>query len=185
MMFSRLMIALLLGTLVAGGPISAALAQQPSAFRFAVLDMERVRGTAAAVKSIRSQLETYMQSFRAETQREEQQLRTAQEELARKRTILSQEAFAAERQKLEQKLGEAQQRLQRRQQSINQVRGEAMQTVLQSLQEVVQGIATERQLTLIVRRRTTVYADPRYDITDEVLQRLDARLPSVKVGNPG
>jgi outer membrane protein len=161
------------------------LADPSSDVRIAVLDIERVRLDAAAVREIRSKLGTYLDVYRADTQKEEQEIRTAQDELAGKRAILSPDAYAEERKKLEDRLAEAQGRVQRRRQALERVNVEAMERVKQSLEAIVSEIAAERQLTLIIRKDQAVFATPSIDITDEVLKRLDQRLPSVQISDPG
>ena len=156
-----------------------------SSVRMAVLDIERVRLDAAAVREIRSKLGTYLDVYRSDTQKEEQEIRTAQDELAGKRTILSPDAYAEERKKLEDRLAEAQGRVQRRRQALERVNVEAMERVKQSLEAIVSEIAAERQLTLIIRKDQAVFATPSIDITDEVLKRLDQRLPSIQISDPG
>jgi outer membrane protein len=165
--------------------MSPPLGADPSSnVRVAVLDVERVRLNAAAVKAIRSKLGTYLDVYRADTQKEEQEIRTAQDELAGKRAVLSPDAYAEERKKLEDRLAEAQGRVQRRRQALERVNVEAMEQVKQSLEAIVSEIAAERQLTLIVRKDQAVFATPAIEITDEVLKRLDQRLPSVKISDP-
>lgn len=178
--------------LLAGGLLLAIVGSAPAApadplstARIAVLDIERVRRNAVAVKSIRSQLGSYLEVYRTDTQKEEQEIRAAQDELAGKRSTLSQEGYAAERKKLEDRLADAQARVQRRRQALEQVNMEAMEQVKQSLETIVGEIASERQLTLILRKDAAVFAVPTIEITDEVLRRLDQRLPSVRISDPG
>jgi outer membrane protein len=164
---------------------SSAVLADSSSLRMAVLDIERVRLDAVAVRDIRSKLGSYLDVYRADTQKEEQEIRTAQDELAGKRAILSPDAYAEERKKLEDRLAEAQGRVQRRRQALERVNVEAMERVKQSLEAIVSEIAAERQLTLIIRKDQAVFATPSIDITDEVLKRLDQRLPSVQISDPG
>jgi outer membrane protein len=164
---------------------SVAWPDPSGSFKFALLDVERVRQNAAAVKAIRSQLGGFLEVYRVDTQKEEQEIRSAQDELARKRTILSAEGYAEERKKLEERLGEAQARVQQRRQALERVNVEAMEQVKQALEAIVAEIANERQLTLILRKDQAVYARPESEITDEVLRRLDQRLPTVQISNPG
>lgn len=159
-------------------------AQEAPGVRLGILDVGRALRDASAVKGIRSQLNGYMDSYRTDTQKEEQSLRAAQDELGRKRTVLSAEAFAAERQKLEQRVAAAQGKVQDRRQSLERVHAEAMQKVQDALAGIVSTIAKERGLTLILRKDQTLFALPTYDITDEAMKRLDKQLPSVKIGNP-
>jgi hypothetical protein len=39
-------------------------------------------------------------------------------------------------------------------------------------------------LTLVLGKNTTIFAAPEFEITDEVMKRLNAKLPSVKVPPP-
>jgi outer membrane protein len=160
-------------------------ADPSSNVRIAVLDIERVRLNAAAVKGIRSKLGTYLDMYRADTQKEEQEIRIAQEELARKRSMVSHEDYAEERKKLEDRLADAQGRVQRRRQALERVNVEAMERVKQALESIVAEVAADRQLTLIIRKDQAVFASPEIEITDDVMKRLDQRLPSVQVSDPG
>jgi Skp family chaperone for outer membrane proteins len=150
-----------------------------------VLDIERVRLNAAAVKGIRAKLGTYLDMYRADTQKEEQEIRIAQDELARKRSVVSHEDYAEERKKLEDRLADAQGRVQRRRQALERVNVEAMERVKQALETIVAEVAADRQLTLIIRKDQAVFASPEIEITDDVMKRLDQRLPSVQVADPG
>jgi Skp family chaperone for outer membrane proteins len=163
---------------------TAVPAQEAAGVRLGILDVGRALRDASAVKGIRSQLDGYMDSYRADTQKEEQSLRAADAELGRKRTVLSAEAFAAERQKLEQRVAAAQGKVQDRRQSLERVHAEAMQKVQDALAGIVSAIAKERGLTLILRKDQTLFALPSYEITEEAMKRLDKQLPSVKIGNP-
>lgn len=160
-------------------------AASSSEMRIAILDVERVRRNAQAVKTIHTQLGTYVDAYRNETQKEEQEIRTAQEELARKRLIVTPEAYADERRKLEDQLIQAQNRVQERRQSLERVNAEAMQQVQDVLGRIVGDVASEQQLTLILRKDQVVFMKPDLEITDQVLQRLDKQLPSVSLSDPG
>ena len=144
-----------------------------------------MRRNAVAVKAIRAQLSGYLDVYRTDTQKEEQDIRTAQEELGRKRQILTPEGYAEERKKLEERLAEAQDRVQRRRQALERVNNEAMEQVKETLEKIVAELANERQLTLILRKDQVVFTAPAIEITDEVLQRIDVRLPTVRISEPG
>lgn len=157
----------------------------PPAPRIAVLDVDRVRRTAAAVQSIREQLNGYMDAYRAETLKEEQDIRAAEEEIAGKRALLTPDEYATERRKLEQRLAEAQGRVQRRREALERSHGEAMQRVQDALGRIVTEMATEKGLNLILRKEQVVFVINSIEITDEVLRRLNQQLPSTVVAKPG
>lgn len=173
-----------LAAVVVAALFALPVAARAADLHIAILDVERVRRTASAVKAIHSQLGSHVDAYRAETQKEEQEIRSAQEELARKRTVLSPEAYAEERRKLEEQLVGAQGRVQERRQALERVNAAAMQQVQGVLESIVSEIASEQNLTLILRKDQVVFLSPDLEITDQVLQRLDQQLPTVRVGDP-
>ena len=93
-------------------PVSAQTQGAQGAPVFTVLDIGVIRRDAASVKSIREQIITYQNKLQGELQKEQDALRTAQQELAKKQTLLAPEAFADERRKFEQRVVNVQQMVQ-------------------------------------------------------------------------
>ena len=60
----------------------------------------------------------------------------------------------------------------------------AARTVETTLRQVIEQLVTERKLMLVLSKSQMMYAAPGLEITDEVLKRLDAKLPTVKVPSP-
>lgn len=154
-------------------------------FPVAVLDMQSIFRDAKAVKRIREQVTKYGASFEKEIQKERDAVRTENQELARQRTILSPEAFAEKRRKFEQRVVEVQRLVQKRQRELDTSRNEAMSKVNSSYVEIVSKIAQERNLALILKKAQTAFSVKTLDITQEVLSRLDKKLPTVKVKKAG
>jgi outer membrane protein len=150
----------------------------------AILDVQRVFQNAAAVKSIQATMRSYIEAYRTGTQREEEEIRAAQQELAKKREVLSGEQYEAERRKLEQRLLEAQARVQERKRGLDETQQQGMNAVQMTLNSIVTEIANEKGITLILRKDQTVLSATALEITDEVLNRLNARLPTIEVASP-
>jgi Skp family chaperone for outer membrane proteins len=173
--------ALAMAVLVAVAP---AAAQKMPAAAVAVVDSQRIGRDAAAFKSARQQLDQYRAGYQAEIAREEEALRTEEQELSRQRTVLAPDAFEARRRDFERKVTEVQRRVQDRsrqlEQSFNGVRAE----VGKQLVAIVRELANERGITLVLDRAQVMFHADSIDVTGEVLKRLDQRLPSVKVSVP-
>ncbi|MGZ8410219.1 MAG: OmpH family outer membrane protein [Hyphomicrobium sp.] len=170
-----------------GGPALAASAdggEKQVPLNVAILDVQSVFQNAAAVKSIQVAMRTYIEAYRAGTQREEEEIRAAQQELARKRETLSGEQYEAERRKLEQRLLEAQARVQERKRGLDKTQQQGMNAVQMALNSIVTEIANEQGITLILRKDQTVLNATALEITDEVLNRLNARLPTIDIAGP-
>lgn len=151
----------------------------------AVIDMNRLRENSIAVKDIRRQLEDYRSTFRDEIQKEEQALLEANKELSRQRSILAPEAFAEERQKFESQLADVQRRVQELRRDFAVSERQAMETVQKQMESIVEEIASENRIALVLRRDQTVMVIDAMDITGLVLDRVNKALPTVSVPKPG
>lgn len=151
----------------------------------AVIDVQIILVDSKAVKDIREQITKFGTQFEKEIEKERNEIRTANQELARQRTILSPEAFAEKRRKFEQRVVEVQRLVQQRQRELDKSRNEAMIVLNKAYTEIVWKIANELSLAVILRKNQTAYAVPSLDITKKVLTRLDKKLPTVKVSKPG
>ncbi len=151
----------------------------------AVIDVQMILVDAKAVKNIREQITKFGTQFEQEIEKERNEIRTANQELARQRTILSPEAFAEKRRKFEQRVVKVQRLVQQRQRELDKSRNEAMIVLNKAYTEIVWKVANELNLAVILRKNQTAYAVPSLDITKKVLTRLDKKLPTVKVSKPG
>lgn len=153
------------------------------AVKVAVVDMDAIQQKAKAVKSIRDQIAKYHGTLQTQIQSEEQSLRTAEQELARQRTILSAEAFNVERQKLGQRVQSFGRKVDFLKRELIRIENQSMVEVQNALQKVVTTAANEFKYTLVLRKDQTMLSEA-HDVTPMVIERLDKALPSVKVPAP-
>ena len=151
----------------------------------AVIDIDEIRRKASVVKDIREQIGKFRNAFQADIQKEEEVLRNADKELARKRTILSPDAFAEERRKFQQSVVEVQRLVQKRKQELDSAMANAMRKVELTLTGIVTDMAKKKKLTLILRKEQTVLAAPSLSITKEVLRMVEEKMPSLKIPDIG
>lgn len=178
--------------LVGATLVAPAFAQQakkgnpptPAALKIAVIDVETIRREAAAIKAAREQLNRYQAAFQADIQKEEAELRNANQELARQRTILAPEAFAEERKKFEHRLVEVQRLMQERKQQLDDAWAEVMRKINDTMNEVITELAVENGYSLIVRFDSLIFAGESYVITQAALDRLNKKLPTLQVPDP-
>jgi outer membrane protein len=189
----RIVLFLLL-TMFFAGAAAAQQQQQPKAppagaaaefpLRVIVLNLEEIRRQSTAVKNISDQISEFYKSFEAGIQKEQEALRTASQELAKKRTILSPEAFAKERREYEQRVVTVQQLVQKRKSQLGQAQVDAMFKVEERLNKIVTDIAQKRQASIVLRRSQTILVARDIDVTGEVLARLNKELVQVPVKKP-
>ena len=150
-----------------------------------VLDVQAILREAAAVKDIRGQITKYGTDFEKEIEKKRGDLRKANQELARQRTILSPETFAEKRREFEQQVVKVQRLVQKRQRELDKSRKIAMDTVNKTYIEIVAKLADERNLAMIIRKNQTAYSVGTLDLTKTVLDLLNNKLPKVKIAQPG
>jgi outer membrane protein len=150
----------------------------------AVMDVEQILRQANVVKDIRGQVNKYRNALQADIQKEEEELRNANQTLARQRTIMAPEAFAEERKKFETRLANVQRKLQESKQNLENTHLAAMRKVEKAMGEVVKEITEEARLILILRKGQVVMSAKDMDITAVVLERLNKKISSIKVDPP-
>lgn len=178
----RVALALCLCGLLALLPQRGAWAQEklPAAVAV-VVDYARILRDSKAAKSIRDQIESRRKVFQDQIAKEEKRLFDADKELGKQRSVLSPEAFAEKRKAFEQDVMGVQRMAQDRRRQLDQVAAAALGNVRNSLIEVVSALADERSFNIVLPSSTVLLFSPKIDLTDEVMARLDKKLPSVKV----
>ncbi|MGB0682815.1 MAG: OmpH family outer membrane protein [Magnetovibrionaceae bacterium] len=152
--------------------------------RVAIVDMEAISRTASVFKDVRRQLQDLRKEISEEVQKEEAAIREANQELARKRTLMTPDAFAEERRKFEQSVATFQQSILTRRRAVEKVEAETMRKLQGTLIEIITEIANENELTLILSKRNTILVAAGLEITNVVRGALDERLPSLVVQRP-
>jgi Skp family chaperone for outer membrane proteins len=172
----------------AAAPAAPATAAAPGVLvppTIAVVDMQRVLVESAAGRSIQSQLEVERRKIRDQITRLQDELKNGENELRRQRSVMSPEAVNEQAQGLQRKEADAQRVVQERQEAFSKGSNDATNVVADNMKDIVQQISTERHIGLIVRKEVVLsYADKNIDITDDVIQRLNTKLPSVTVTIP-
>ncbi|MPY68456.1 MAG: OmpH family outer membrane protein [Alphaproteobacteria bacterium] len=152
-----------------------------SEFSFAVIDVQRVIRDSKATRSIRPQIEKLKEGYESGFKKQEEELRGANQDLAGQRAILSPEAYADRRREFQQRATGVQREVQETKRLLDRALGSAMSKVHNSLRQITAEIAKEQSLTAIFPRTAVILVERKYDITSEVLKRLDQQLPSVAV----
>ena len=147
----------------------------------AVIDYQRILQESAASKNIAEQMETRRKAYQGEISKEEKRLFEAEKELAKQRSILSEEALSEKQNEFETKLADIRKLTQERRRQLEQISAEAVNEVKKALIEIVTGIAEERGFNLVLPSSQVLFFSRQIDLTDEVLAKLDAKLPQVAI----
>lgn len=178
-----LRVALLLAAMLAAAGGQPVLGQT-AATKIAILDVERIYREAAASRNLQQQLDEQRGISQGELRSEERALQEADQELNRLRPDLSNQVFTRKSRELAQRFGVLQRRAQRRREILEQLFEQGTGQVQKALIAVVQDIANEQDLDLVLAAGSVVLQNPTLDITDEAIVRLNTRLPSLSLNSP-
>lgn len=177
-----LVLVLAVAALAASGQRS--LAQEAPQAVVVIVDVQKILEESKASKAVQGALEKQRTAFQNDISQEENTLRTADQELARQRATLSAEEFDKKRQELEQKAATLRRDVQAKRQQLDRMFQTSMNTIRTNLLQVIDEIAAERKATLVLSKNQVVLAAKEYEITDEAMKRLNAKLPTLAVEAP-
>lgn len=164
----------------AAGVAHAAPAKVPAP-SIAVLDVQLIMRDSTAAAGVRSQMEKFQQQFQTEIGAQENALRQADQELAQKKAVLSQEAFQQQAQEFQKKVTALGELVQKRKKQLDDAYGASMKQIQDALMEIVNQQMRESNVNVVLPRSMVVEVSKEMDITQETLKRLNQKLPSVKV----
>jgi len=161
--------------------LSQAAAQDVADPKIGIVDVQRVLRDAKASKGILPQFEKLRNEFQTKVRDQERKLRDAERELAQQRAILAPEAFAQKRREFSEQARQIQQAVQQRRRDLDQAFNATRNLILKNMLIVTQGLAEERKLNMVMDGKFVFISAKSLDITDEVIARLDKRLPVVAI----
>lgn len=167
--------------LTLGTFVSAAKAQEIPVPKIGVVDVQKVLRDSKAAKSIRPEFDKMRKAFQKQVSEQEQQLRQAEQELTRQRAILAPEAFSQKRRAFSQEARQAQNSVKERRRQLDRAFNDTKNEILKNLVVVAQQVAEAKKLNMLLEKRFVFLSAKTMDVTNEVIARLDKRLPKLAV----
>ena len=147
-----------------------------------VVNVQQIMRDSKAANSVRDQLKTKQQSFQTELDSTEKSLQAEDQALAAEsKTTKDKTAFDAKVKAFQTKAATAQRDVQTKKAAIDKAVSAALEQIQGNVLTIAKEVAAEKKFNLIVTSGEVLYNDPALDITADVQQRLDTKLPTVKV----
>jgi outer membrane protein len=161
-------------------PPAAAPSAAPS-LNILVVDVQSLLQNAKSGKTLRQQIEQKRTEFQKEMSAQEGTLRQEHDTLQRQQSSLSAEAFNQKGREFQQKLNDFDKSMQSKRQILEKANAEALEKINEVMLKIIADIAKERKANLVFLRSELVLFDQNFEVTDDVLQKLDDQLPTVTV----
>lgn len=134
-----------------------------------------------ALKSIIAQVEKKRNEVQKEMASYETELKAEDKKLVEEQKTLSEKDFAPKKQAFERRVHEVQEKLEIRRAQMELAVEEAKKKVFAAFLKVADQVKTEVGANIIIYKETVVTADNSFDLTTQVLERLNKELPTVQV----
>lgn len=157
--------------------VSASAAQaQAVALKIGYINSAAILEQAPGAREASAAFDQYLQSSQAEVQRMSQELETLVADYQRQQLMLSASAKTQREDEINRKRQEAQARVETLEAQTQQRQQQLVQPVMDRVNKVIEEIRTEGSYSFIfdVAAGSIIAADPRLDLTEEVLRRLRA-----------
>lgn len=163
---------------------AVALAQSTPNAKIIVIDFDRVSRESLVGKDIASQMESNRVDIENLARTVQQQLTAEEEELKKQRSIISQDAFNERVRTFQQKAQNEQNRLQEIAQQARTAMQQANLEVQRVLRPIVKDVMDAKGANLVIDKALVSTHAAGLDVTTEVVEKVDAAMPSYKVGLP-
>ncbi|MET3513265.1 outer membrane protein [Pseudacidovorax sp. 1753] len=165
-MYSWSAAALLAGLMMTG------VAHAQEAFRFGVVNPDRVMREAPAAKAAQTRLEQEFLKREKDLKDQEAALKAASDKLERDAPTLSETQRTQRQRQLVDQDRDFQRKRREFQEDLNLRRSEELQKVYESAQRAIKQVAEAEKYDVILQ--DAVYVNPKHDITDKVIKALNA-----------
>lgn len=152
----------------------------------AIINLQRVGQESQAALAASEKIEAYLNSVRQRYRQIQDELREEELSLNRRRSILSPDAYREEERRFLEKRDRFEREAQQVDRQLQESAFDAQRRITEHINKIVPEIAAERGINLIFNRTQVIYFAPstQFDITDVVIERMDATLPEIPVQLP-
>jgi outer membrane protein len=162
-------------------PSSPPAATPAPALNVLVVDVQSLLQNAKSAKMVRTQIEQKRSEYAKEISQQEESLRRERDSLQRQQASLSPEALNKKGHEFQQKVNDLDRSVQAKRQTLEKSNAEALESIQSVMLKIITEIAKDRKANLVFQRSELVLFDNGFDVTDQVLTKLDEQLPTLTV----
>jgi Skp family chaperone for outer membrane proteins len=153
----------------------------PGSLSVLVVDFQALLQNSKAAKMVRQQMEAKRAEYQKELSHQQDALRQEGDALQRQQATMTPEQLNAKRKELQVKVNEFDRNLEAKRQALERSNADSLQKIQEVMVKIITDIAKDRKANVVFQRSELVLYDPGFDVTDEVLQRLDEQMPTLTV----
>ena len=148
-------------------------------YDIAVVNIDKLLHECKAAKQVQIELETQRFKFQEEMKKQEEFFLAWDKKLVEQQKDMKSEEFAEKRKEFDAKLAEVHQKATQHREQLEAAFNEAMTTVQETILLLIRDAAVENKYKLVIPRSFVIFREDALEITDELLKKLDEKLPSL------
>ena len=153
----------------------------PPILNVLVVDVQSLLQNSKSAKMVRQQIEQKRSEYAKEISQQEEGLRRERDALQRQQASLSADALNKKGREFQQKVNELDHSVQAKRQTLEKSNAEALESIQSVILKIITEIAKDKKANLVFQRSELVLFDNSFDVTDQVLSKLDEQLPTLTV----
>jgi Skp family chaperone for outer membrane proteins len=155
--------------------------QQPPAAVIGIVDVPEIQRVSTAFSQVRDEIERRRQRLNDDLQREQNNWREQQQQLANQRASLPADQLRERERSLQDRITDSQRIFRERSRTIEQAAQQSLVEIEQTLGGVIRQVAASRSVNLVLPRPLVIFNDPPFDLTEEVATQFNKVLKSVNM----
>jgi len=188
--FKQLILVIFIPTFVCFGNAISGQAQEISSenkntkepgqpYDIAVVNIDKLLHECKTAKQVQIELETQRFKFQEEMKKQEEFFLAWDKKLVEQQKDMKSEEFAEKRKEFDAKLAKVHQKATQHREQLEAAFNEAMTTVQETILLLIRDAAVENKYKLVIPRSFVIFREDALEITDELLKKLDEKLPSL------
>ncbi len=177
-MLKKLILVALIATSAASFSATGANAAE---IKVAVINIQKILSEASAAKDLQAQLEKKRVEYQGQIKAKEEKLKKEEAELVKQKNVLTKEAFEQKQKDFVNEINDVRKDVQDKRVKLDSAYKQALGTINNSMQDIINDLAAEKGFNLAFPASGLIYAPKEFDITDEVLKKLNEKLPKVSL----
>lgn len=147
----------------------------------ATVNIQHIMQESAAAKSANEQLTNKQKAFQTEITKRDEQLQKEDQELKKQRGVLSKEAFEDKSRAFRNKVTEVQKEVQSKKALLDNAYARAVGEIQKTVSQIIADMAKEKGFVVALPTSQILYTDSKLDISKDVLEQLNKKLPKLDV----
>lgn len=170
-----------LAMLASAPAMAAPNAAETQSTRFGIMNMDGILRKSLAGENILQAIKDKRKEYEVLMGKEEAALKKEKEEIIKKRDKMSEADFDTQRKAFEKKADDAFKKVQERKQTLDYAFNQSMGKLREEVLKIAAEVARSRNLDAVFNDDAVILAEAGYDISEEVLARLNKDVKKVPV----